>query len=90
VKNYRWLYFLFIALAVGGKIANSSTKLADIDGKPPEQRGIFVKNLRCFRMSLSSLVRKALRYVLSFVFYTAKTAKIKYRALRRLAKREAP
>lgn len=90
VKNYRWLYFLFIALAVGGKIANSSTKLADIDGRPPEQRGIFAKNLRRFRMSLSLLVRKALRYALSFVFYTAKTIKVKYKALRRLAKREAP
>lgn len=42
VKNYRWFYFLFIALAVGGKIANSSTKLVDFKKR---RRAIFVKDL---------------------------------------------
>lgn len=90
VKNYRWLYFIFIALAVGGKVANSSTKLVDFEKRLPEERGIFVKDLRRFAIFLSSLARKALGSVLAFVCYAAKVAKVKCRALRRLAKRDAP
>jgi hypothetical protein len=42
-KNYRWLYFLAIAVAVGGKVANSSTKLAEIDSRTRGDRRVIVR-----------------------------------------------
>ncbi|MFA0944751.1 MULTISPECIES: hypothetical protein [Pseudomonas syringae group] len=47
-KNYRWLYFMAVAVAVGGKTANSSTKLAEIDSRPVAQRRILVRGVLRF------------------------------------------
>lgn len=60
VKNYRWFYFLFIALAVGGKIANSSTKLVDFKKR---RRAIFVKDLWRLTIFLALLVWRRLDLV---------------------------
>ncbi|KPW28816.1 hypothetical protein ALP45_03912 [Pseudomonas coronafaciens pv. atropurpurea] len=79
VKNYRWFYFLFIALAVGGKIANSSTKLVDFKKR---SRAIFVKDLWRLTIFLASFVWKAFRSGLSFTCYTVKAAIAKFKALR--------
>lgn len=37
-RNLRWLYFVFIALLVGGKVANASTRLAGVDARDANQR----------------------------------------------------
>jgi len=87
VKNYRWFYFLFIALAVGGKIANSSTKLVDFKKR---RRAIFVKDLWRLTIFLASFVWKAFRSGLSFARYMVKTAVAKFKALRPSADGDAP
>jgi len=37
-KNLRWLYFLLLAVLVGGKVANTSTKLANLDNRVGERQ----------------------------------------------------
>lgn len=86
LKNYRWLYFLFIALALGGKIANSSTKLVDFEKR---ERGIFIKDLKRFGIFLSSVSWKMVKFGMSLVCHAAKAAKVGYKALRRFAQRNA-
>lgn len=47
-KHYRWMYFIVIAVVVGGKIANSSTKIAEIDSHDISERRIVIRFLTLF------------------------------------------
>ncbi|MEG0182614.1 MAG: hypothetical protein RR704_04030 [Stenotrophomonas sp.] len=37
-RNLRWLYFVVLAVLVGGKVANASTRMAEVDARAAEQR----------------------------------------------------
>ncbi|MBX8498348.1 hypothetical protein [Pseudomonas lijiangensis] len=37
-KHYRWLFFIVFSIIVGGKIANSTTRVIDIDRRAPEEQ----------------------------------------------------
>lgn len=37
-QHLKWMYFLIFSLIAGGKIANASTKLASMDGRPTQER----------------------------------------------------
>lgn len=71
-KNYRWLYFLVIAVAVGGKVANSSTKLAEFDTRPPEKRRIILKVFAKYLTRSLRLVRLIVRIVIHALAYIYK------------------
>lgn len=65
-KNYRWLYFLIFSLVVGGKIANSTTRLANIETRSAEERQRLVYLLSKIYGGLiyvMSLPGRAYRYV---------------------------
>ncbi|WP_277960748.1 hypothetical protein [Pseudomonas sp. RIT-To-2] len=79
MKNYRWVYFLFIALAVGGKIAISSTKLVDFKKR---ERAVVVKALWRLTTIPLSFVWKAFKFSLSIICYWGRAAKAKYQARR--------
>jgi hypothetical protein len=68
-KNYRWLYFIGIAFAVGGKVALSTTKLSSMDTRTLTDRRVifratarkFSKLVRLFKSLVVWLFRALLR-----------------------------
>ncbi|WP_165669152.1 hypothetical protein [Metapseudomonas otitidis] len=42
-KHYRWLFFIVFSIVVGGKIANSTTRITDIDNRPDVEKQIIVR-----------------------------------------------
>ncbi|WP_258041274.1 hypothetical protein [Pseudomonas syringae] len=80
-KNYRWLYFLFIALAVGGKVANSSTKLAKIDDLEPLGRGVVIRDLVSLVKFLATRAAKGWGCARACALCLFQIAKGKYRDL---------
>lgn len=67
-KNYRWIFFLLFSLVVGGKIANSTTRLANIDGRPDGDRQrllSLVSRVYSGMLLLMSLSVSAYRYIRS-------------------------
>jgi hypothetical protein len=92
-KNHRWLYFLAVAVAVGAKVALSTTKLCSMDTRPEDDRR---RVLRAARHRLSQCARVLKRllvgsgqwawYVLARV---PKLYKRVYIFVRRLTGREA-
>ncbi|MFC2973844.1 hypothetical protein ACFOJE_16705 [Azotobacter bryophylli] len=60
-KNQRWLYFILVSVMVGGKVANSSTKVAEIDVRPAANRRVVVGGLYrlmcCFARACSSVIQ---------------------------------
>lgn len=71
-KNHRWLYFLVIAVAVGGKVANSSTKLAEFDTRTPENRRIITRAIVKYFARTFRLLRFILKIVLKVLALTYK------------------
>lgn len=57
-KHYRWLYFIAIAAVVGGKIANSSSKIAGLDAKDPSSRRVLLRLLFKVLMGLYIFICK--------------------------------
>ncbi|MBK5373837.1 hypothetical protein JFT81_04230 [Pseudomonas sp. TH43] len=45
-KNHRWLYFLAVALAIGAKVALSTTKLCLIEARPAVGRRLILRAVR--------------------------------------------
>ncbi|MFJ7312887.1 hypothetical protein ACIQVE_08970 [Pseudomonas sp. NPDC098747] len=45
-KNHRWMYFLAVALAIGAKVALSTTKLCLIDARPAADRRLILRAVR--------------------------------------------
>ncbi|WP_415760647.1 hypothetical protein [Pseudomonas sp. LT1P18] len=37
-KHYRWLFFIAFSIIVGGKIANSTTRVVEVDQRTPEEK----------------------------------------------------
>ncbi|WP_214511303.1 hypothetical protein [Pseudomonas brassicacearum] len=62
-KNHRWLYFLAVAVAVGAKVALTTTKLCLIDVRPAEDRR---RVLRVARQMLGRCVRVLRRLLVGF------------------------
>ncbi|WIE50659.1 hypothetical protein [Pseudomonas sp. GM17] len=44
-KHYRWLFFIIFSTVVGGKIANSTTRIVDMDNRPGTERQILMSLL---------------------------------------------
>lgn len=54
-KNYRWLYFLFVAAAVGGKVALSTTKLCGMDNRLSCERSRILKGTKAIMVYVLTL-----------------------------------
>lgn len=55
-KHYRWLFFIFFSIIVGGKIANSTTRIVDMDNRPDAERQRLFSLMRCFFGCLTRVV----------------------------------
>ena len=71
-KNYRWLYFLAVAIAIGAKVALATTKLCSIDSRPPADRR---RVIRCLWKFMGLCIR-ALREVLVYLGGWLSTARL--------------
>ncbi|QIE89230.1 hypothetical protein [Pseudomonas nitroreducens] len=56
-KHYRWLFFVALSIALGGKVANSTTRMIDMDRRPNEDRRRILDVLRFLAGLASKLVR---------------------------------
>lgn len=64
-KYLRWIYFVLFSFIIGGKLANSTTKLFGFDNRPKKER------LRILRViySISTTLVKALKYIFELLLH---------------------
>lgn len=66
-KHYRWLFFVVFSVILGGKIANSTTRVVDMDNRERKERRRVVSLLRyvfgCFTVAVSFFLALARRLI---------------------------
>lgn len=73
-KNYRWLYFLAVAVAVGGKVALSTSKLCAMDTRPgADRRRILQMCLRGTRQSIR-LMQGVIGWLVKWLWFALSNA----------------
>lgn len=55
-KHYRWLFFTLFSIIVGGKIANSTTRVVDMDSRPDAERQRLFSLMRGLFRRLTKIV----------------------------------
>lgn len=64
--HLRWMFYIFVAFLAGGKIANSTTKIFDVDNRNPSKR----KELILFLMTIMRIPFKVVASVFNYLMRT--------------------
>ena len=57
-RNYRWMYFLFFAVVLGGKLAGTTAKLASLNTRPDDETQRVFRLLRQLSSSIWNVMKR--------------------------------